>query len=214
MNFMKRNECNKPMNKPPATLTTVIAFILLFGVTAVVIYAIYSFILMLLTTSTNVKVTILSLSGTAVITVLSVLLSKYFEKKDEIRKDQFHDKVQVYQKFITKIIGDILLNNKQTSDNKKQEELEIVFREFVQDMLLWGSGESLHEASKWMTALRTQGSDEQKIYENLFLFEDFLLVIRKDLGHSNRKVQKGDLLRLFIKDFNESFIQHNSEQRP
>lgn len=187
-----------------------IVFILLFCVIS--IYAIYTFILLLKTASIDVKITIISLCGTAIITVISVLLSKSYEKKAEIRKDQFHDKVKVYQKFITKIIGDILLNNKAIPDKEKQQKLETAFREFVQDVMLWGSDESLHEASKWMTALRTQGSDEQKIYDNLFLFEDFLLAIRKDLGHSNQKVQKGDLLRLFIKDFNESFVQHNSEQ--
>lgn len=187
-----------------------IVFILLFCVIS--IYAIYTFILLLKIASIDVKITIISLCGTAIITVISVLLSKSYEKKAEIRKDQFHDKVKVYQKFITKIIGDILLNNKAIPDKEKQQKLETAFREFVQDVMLWGSDESLHEASKWMTALRTQGSDEQKIYDNLFLFEDFLLAIRKDLGHSNQKVQKGDLLRLFIKDFNESFVQHNSEQ--
>ena len=199
------------MNKPSANIIATIILILLLCIIVVIIYAIYAFILMLKTASSDVKVTTLSLCGTAIITVISVLLSKFYERRAEIRKDQFHDKVKVYQKFTTKIIGEILLNNNQTPDDKKQQKLDPVFREFVQDMVLWGSGESLHEASKWITSLRIQGLDEQKIYENLFLFENFLLAIRKDLGHSNQKIQKGDLLRLFIKDFDESFIKHNSE---
>lgn len=207
------------MNKFITSLGYIIAIILFLlglGVMGFTIYGILAFIPMLKAASTDVKVTIISISGTAIITVLSVLLSKFHERKAEIRKDQFRDKVVIYQKFITKIIGGLILNkNKPTSkyaENKQQEELETTFREFVQDIMLWGSDESLHAASEWMVALKSQGSDEQKIYENIFLFEDFLLTIRKDLGHSNRKVQKGDLLRLFINDFDESLASHKPKQ--
>lgn len=199
------------MNKLFTVLCYIIAIIILLlglGVIGFVIYGILAFIPMLKAASTDVKVTIISISGTAIVTVLSVLLSKFYERKAEIRKDQFRDKVLIYQKFITKIIGGLILNKaKPTSKEaeiKQQQELETMFREFVQDMMLWGSDESLHAASEWMAALKSQGSDKQKIYENIFLFEKFLLTIRTDLGHSNKKVQKGDLLRLFINDFEES----------
>lgn len=100
------------MNKFFTVLCYIIAIIILLlglGVIGFVIYGILAFIPMLKAASTDVKVTIISISGTAIVTVLSVLLSKFYERKAEIRKDQFRDKVLIYQKFITKIIGGLIL---------------------------------------------------------------------------------------------------------
>jgi hypothetical protein len=39
----------------------------------------------------------------------------------------------------------------------------------------------------------------------IFAFEDLLFEMRKDLGHSNSGLSKGDLLRMFINDYDENF---------
>jgi hypothetical protein len=40
-------------------------------------------------------------------------------------------------------------------------------------------------------------------HESLFMFEQVLLVIRRDLGHANKDLARGDLLALWINDIDE-----------
>jgi hypothetical protein len=47
--------------------------------------------------------------------------------------------------------------------------------------------------------------------ESMFIVEDVLLEMRKDLGHPNRGFNKGDILRLFVNDI-DKYLNNNSSK--
>ena len=48
----------------------------------------------------------------------------------------------------------------------------------------------------------------------MFAFEDLLFAIRKDLGHSNAGLGRGDLLRGFVNDIDKYLATAESESAP
>ena len=78
-------------------------------------------------------------------------------------------------------------------------------------VILWGSDEVIHSTSIWMFHLRTQNGDTDKIHASIQEMEELLKLIRKDLGHSNKKIQTGDILRMFINDYDETIGKNNTK---
>lgn len=79
----------------------------------------------------------------------------------------------------------------------KTRMLEFVIN-FHQKMLVWG-GDNVVKA--WVDFRKSDNKkDDENSYEVLFLIEDALLAIGEDMGHTNKGINKGDLLTLFIND--------------
>lgn len=80
-------------------------------------------------------------------------------------------------------------------ENKYSEEnmLEDLSR-FSRQITLWGSSKVI---KKWIK-FRENGANPEKARENIFLLEEIMNEMRKDLGL--KKVKKGNLLGFFIND--------------
>ena len=65
---------------------------------------------------------------------------------------------------------------------------------FSKQITLWGSSEVIN---KWIE-FRENGTDPEKANNNLFLMEEIMNEMRKDLGL--KKVKKGNLLGFFVND--------------
>lgn len=82
---------------------------------------------------------------------------------------------------------------------------------FSKQITLWGSSRVIN---KWIE-FRENGSDPKKAKDNLFLMEEIMNDMRKDLGL--KKVKKGNLLGFFVNDIkselkNSSLIFDNLYQ--
>ena len=69
-------------------------------------------------------------------------------------------------------------------------------------MILWGGSDVLASYLKWKVHLRNGNPDAQSI----FLTEEFFKSIRKDLGLSNRGLEKGIFVHFMLKN-SELFLQ-------
>ena len=83
---------------------------------------------------------------------------------------------------------------------------------FTQKLILWGSADIL---SHW-NAFRLVGAvladaQPEGSPEIMFAFEQVLYAIRRDLGHSNKGLGPGDLLRSFINDVDVILAARASE---
>ncbi len=75
-----------------------------------------------------------------------------------------------------------------------QEEMIEEISQFSKGITLWGSAKV---ANKWVK-FRENGQKPEEAYKNLFLMEDIMNAMRKDLGLP--KVKKGNLLAFFVND--------------
>ena len=72
---------------------------------------------------------------------------------------------------------------------------------FVEKITVWGSDDVL----KAVIAFKSQASDvtAQDPAKSLFVLENMLFAIRRDLGHKNKNLKQGDLLSLFVTDIDQ-----------
>ena len=80
------------------------------------------------------------------------------------------------------------------------EEMLHDMTKFSQKLTLWGSSTVI---KKWI-AFRTQSqATGGKPTDNLFIMEDMLFEIRKDMGQKKKGLKKGNLLAFFVNDIDK-----------
>jgi hypothetical protein len=79
----------------------------------------------------------------------------------------------------------------------KQKEMMEDLSRFSRKITLWGSSKVVN---KWVE-FRENGTNPQTAAQNLFLLEEIMNEMRKDLGL--KKVQKGNLLAFFVNDIKQ-----------
>ena len=73
--------------------------------------------------------------------------------------------------------------------------------EITQELVIWGSDEMLEAFYKFrMMSIENADGNSENPYDVLFMVEDLLLAIRKDLGHKNKNISRGKILGLFVND--------------
>jgi hypothetical protein len=128
-------------------------------------------------------------------------LGKYFERKYIVSQEQRVKRTPIYQELITFIFK--LLPAKEEERLSEGEQIEFM-KKFTETVLLWGSNEVIKEWSLFrMNIINSSQSSN-----NLFLLENVLIAIRKDLGHKSTGIKKGDILRLFVNDIDD-FLAKN-----
>lgn len=89
----------------------------------------------------QVAIALLTASATVIVSVITVVVGKYLERKREIELQHREKKVEIYEKFMEKWFDILLSRQKQpsTSDKVGDEELVIFLTEFTRKLILWGS---------------------------------------------------------------------------
>jgi hypothetical protein len=70
------------------------------------------------------------------------------------------------------------------------------FFAFNSNLIVWGSPEMIHAYLNF----RNGASDPEKQQYSLLFMDDMLTAIRRDLGNSNRRLKRGDLIKTFLTD--------------
>jgi hypothetical protein len=120
----------------------------------------------------QVAAAIIAASTTVLVSVLSLILAKYFENKRLIEKDIRDKKIIVYEKLMAyffQIIG--------SKDKSKMQSMEDFYVDFAPSFITWGSDEVLKHWSDFRKVASKSDS-----YATLLNFEKLLLNIRKDVG--------------------------------
>lgn len=152
----------------------------------------------------EVAAALVAASATILVSVFSVTGAKYYERKRSIEQDLRQRKIPIYEdfiKFLFRLIGAEKIGDKPMTEKEMQE----FFIEFTQKLMIWGSDEVVIQWSKYRRASIKNFENGQADFNNMFELENLLLAIRKDTGHKNKNLNKGDLLGLFINDI-ENYI--------
>jgi hypothetical protein len=144
-------------------------------------------------------------SGTIVSVSITVVVGQLLQRRAAYEQAQRPTKVEIYERFMTKWFDFLQLGK--AKDQRKpvvadDPEMVEYFAQFAREVILWGSGRVLADYSHFTAEIRT-ALDEAAQQEALFSFEKTLLSLRIDVGHSNRGVKQGDVLRLFITDIDQ-----------
>ena len=170
--------------------------ILLIGLFAWIVWWVFSVVWAKLSgLDTHLAVGLITAATTVLAATLTVSLGRYFERKKEIESHFRERKVEIYDEFLKEFFKLFSGNDDQAPD---EGDLVSFLREWQRKMILWGGADVLASYLKWKIHL---GKGEPNA-QSMFLTEEFFKSIRKDLGLSNRGLEKG----IFV-----HFILRNSE---
>lgn len=147
----------------------------------------------------EVAAALIAASATILVSVLSVVGAKYYERKKAIEQEIREKKIPIYSEFV-EFLFKLFLGEKASGQQMKEKDMEKFFMTFTQKIIVWGSDEVVSKYSRYRRLLINYNPNDDKTFGAMFELENLLLSIRKDIGHKSKKVNKGDLLGLFIND--------------
>lgn len=179
-------------------ITTIGAFVVLL----VAIAALYALCSQLISAFAAVDpkfgVALIAAAGTIVVSVISVVVSRYLEARATIRKEHREKKIPVYEgllNFMFKVTMGV-------KTGKAPDEKEIIefMSSFTQRSMVWATDDVLNAWIKFRGASIDEEEMKMKPFGVMFIYEDLIRAIRKDLGHKNKGLTNGKLLSLFVTD--------------
>ena len=173
-----------------------IVLIVLLGLASVLLYFGARF---LITVKAEVAAAIIVAAGTIIVSVISVLVAKHFEIKQEDRRAQREKKVEAYEKLISLIYDMVLTPSLAGKKPPPQDKLAIMLIDITKNLTFWGSDQVIKTFGDWKKLAQIQPREEVSLAPFLLL-EQIFFEVRKDLGYQNKGLASGDLLRLFIND--------------
>lgn len=144
------------------------------------------------------KVVIVALI-TGAVSIIGVIISSIIAKIIEYRKSRqeylARKREEPYGAFIDMVYR--IQENVRVEDSYSEEEMTEDIMAFNKQLTLWGSPKVVN---KWIE-FKANGVTPQKAIENMFVLEEIMNQMRKDLG--SKKTKKGNLLGFFVNDINE-----------
>lgn len=201
----------QPFSKRHPKWNLFIGFILLLAIIALIGGAAYLVIKLLYLGIVKMVEWIASLSSTldavvvvALITgavsiigvIISSIFAKVIEHKQKRQEYLTQKREESYGGFVEMVYK--LQQNGKNGFTYTQKEMMEDLSKFSKQITLWGSSKVVN---KWVQ-FRENGTDPEKAAKNLFLVEDIMNEMRKDLGL--KKVQKGNLLAFFVNDIKQA----------
>ncbi len=176
-----------------------------FSVSLLTIYFFVKYIMLFLIFSFNKIINIASKADAVVIvasitggvSILGVVIAKIIEYKQNTKRFLYQKRETAYADFIELIykIHTKAKKNEEYGDLEMQDDVAT----FSKKLTLWGSDAVI---SKWLEFRRNSVKNITPA-ENLFLIEDIIMAIRRDMGQSNNLLKKGDILSFFVNDVDE-----------
>ena len=136
--------------------------------------------------------------------VISSIVSKIVEYRQNTKRYLYEKKEEPYSEFI-EMVYKIQEKGKAKENINDEEMLDDIFS-LSKKLTLWGSNKVIR---KWL-AFRKISQEQNDNTENLFMLEEIIFEIRKDMGQKKRGLKQGDILAFFVNDINE-YLQKNKK---
>ena len=136
---------------------------------------------------------------TGTVSIIGVIISSLVAKVYDYRKNRQEylakKREEPYGEFV-EMVYKVQQNSKKEGNYTEEMMIEDLLR-FSRKITLWGSP---NVVKKWVK-FRENGAKPDSGMDNLFLMEEIMNEMRKDLGL--KKVKKGNLLAFFVNDIKE-----------
>jgi hypothetical protein len=189
-------------------ISVVLGLLVLGGIGYSLFVAVRASITVLASISSSIAVAIIAAAATVLVSVLSIILGKLYESRSLIQKEHREKKIPVYEDLI-KFMFRVLMSTK-TGDSLPEKEMIEFMLGFTQRAIVWGSDDVLAVWVRWRRLLTDAEAVKANPMKSLFLYEELLFAIRRDLGHRNRALVTGDMLALFVNDVDQNFPRKGS----
>lgn len=141
----------------------------------------------------NINIFITVIGGT--ITISSFYITRYLEKKKIIENEIRNKKIPIYEEFFDFYF-------KVVFNDISEVNMVDFFKQFNQKAIIWFPDETLKSYVEWRKKVMhfAKNNNNENLISLIFHQEDFLKQFRKDIGHSNKHLVKGDISSLYIND--------------
>jgi hypothetical protein len=143
---------------------------------------------------------IVAASIAAIAAFLVNVYVKHRESREKVLQEIRARKTPVYEELIDIIFSGIL-SKQQGKGEVSPEELTKRFAAITPKIVIWGSEELI---AQWNVIRSHDWKAGGSPLETFAPWNQFMLTVRKDLGHSNKKLKPFALMRLFVNDFPKS----------
>jgi membrane protein implicated in regulation of membrane protease activity len=181
----------------------VLSSILAFGVIGGVLWLFYKSIALcyhaFASLNPNVAVAIVAGSTTVLASTLAVVLTRYYQSKQERKMAHRDRKIELYDEFVKKLF-DVFLGD--TEKETKSEDLVPFLREIQRKLVLWSGPGAIKAYAEWHKVLTTKPPRASHMIKMI----DFFLALREDLGHSNKGIEHSHMVRFLLRN-SDLFMQ-------
>lgn len=184
------------MKKITNILGVIIAIIFIVGIIYLLYKATSIFFKNLHKIDINIFVAIIG--GT--ITISSFFITRYLERKKTIEFEIRNKKIPIYEEFF-EFYFSVMFKSK-TNDEITTEEMIKFFQQFNQKAIIWFPDDILKSYIDWKNNLTKFSANQGISLKEVILHqEQFMIQIRKDIGHNNKSLIEGSISSLYINNF-------------
>jgi hypothetical protein len=153
--------------------------------------------------ASNTEAVIVVALITGTLSLLGIVISNIIEYKQNTKRYLYEKKEEAYSEFIEMVYK---LQQIQKDGKISEKEITKDLISFSQKLTLWGSDEVVR---KWIEIRTSSLNSDSNSINNLFVLEDIIFLIRKDLGQKNKGLKRGDILSFFINDIDNYLPNSN-----
>lgn len=195
------------MNKKAASIGELIKSFIVLGICVVfLIWAIQAILdivagavnkIALVTSNLDAVIIVALITGGVSISgvVVSSIVSKILEYRQAAKRYLYEKREEPYSQFVEMVYK--IQQKSKNNDAYTEEEMTEDVIQFSKKLTLWGSNKVI---KKWLHFRTESQSPNAGSPDNLFILEDIIFEIRKDMGQKKGFLDKGDLLAFFIND--------------
>lgn len=176
---------------------------IIYGVIGIIVtigfgYFLYKAFALLLTNLDKVNANIFIGVLGATVTLTGFFITRYIERKKIIEIEIRNKKIPIYEEFMSFYFNTIF--KKKTDEETATDEMIEFFRNFNQKAIIWFPDKVLNAYIKWKKNLIDFSNKKIELKEIILHQEEFMKLIREDIGHSNKEIMKWDISSLYIND--------------
>jgi hypothetical protein len=150
--------------------------------------------------SAQVKVPLVTGVATVLVALITVVSSRYLDRRQQIQQAIRERKLPIYERFVSALLLSFQSGNEPTGEEGNPE-LVAAFLDFSREVVVWGSDEIVTAWSSYVSGWRKAKTDQERMAMTLGV-EDLLIAIRKECGHKGPLASR-TLLGLFITDLDD-----------
>lgn len=150
---------------------------------------------------------IIAVSGTILVTSITLIITKSWERKLKIENENRLKKIPIYEEFMTFWFKNILSLSKGSKEKPlSQDQIVQSMGIFTEKIIIWGSDKVIKSYSDFRQfSFKADINNKNNAKDFIIFFEKLLFAIRTDLGHKNYGLKTGDIISLFMIDYYEHF---------
>lgn len=143
----------------------------------------------------------------AAVTIITMVIAKVTEYRQTTKRYLYSKREEPYTNFV-EVVYKLRDVSSKTNSYPESEMIDDLIK-ISRGLTLWGSNKVI---KKWIKFRTNSINKKLSPNENLLVLEDLLFDIRRDMGHRRGLLQKGDLLKFFINDVDETLLAPNTQK--